>query len=164
MRLHYYHACIATEVGDFKLSLHHFKHAHSCFNKVTSEGCTGPTQRELRNYIGGIANSLNGLGYNNEAEGYYLKSLKLGDPDDIESPYEVNLCRCRWAAGRFEEAGKRLCELIELREKVYKQKNDIRNYLYVSHFVCLCDRLSKQIQDGPHAVCPWECSHLPGST
>ncbi|KAL8833577.1 MAG: hypothetical protein Q9170_004192 [Blastenia crenularia] len=129
MRLHYSHACIGTEVGDFKLSLYHFQHAKSCHEKVTSQGCTGATQTELRNYVGGIANSLNGLGRHHDAEGYYLKSLELGKPNDIESPYEVNICRCRWAAGDFKDAEERLLELIELREKTYKQKDDTKNYI-----------------------------------
>ncbi|KAF1955680.1 TPR-like protein [Byssothecium circinans] len=152
MRLHYTHACITTEIGDFKHSLHHFERAKSCHDQLTAQRHPGLTQMELRNYVGGIANSLNGLGRNNEAEGFYLESLKLGTPDDIDSPYEVNICRCRWAAGRFKEAGDRLCELIELREKTYG-KNDTRNYIMGHMLYCLGNvRISQNRENEAYAL------------
>lgn len=128
IQLHYSYACIATEIGDFSLSHAQFELARTLLNDALRVGY-GPKPKLEVNILGGIANSLNGLGRNEEAEKYYLDCLKLGKPNNIRSAYEVNICRCRWAAGKFEPAKKRLEELISLREEKYHEDDEV-DYLY----------------------------------
>lgn len=68
---------IATEIGDFAQSLLYFQQALECFQDATAKGYKdSPLIREETLY-GGIANSLNGLGRDLEAEKMYIKCIDL---------------------------------------------------------------------------------------
>ncbi|KAF2685916.1 TPR-like protein, partial [Lentithecium fluviatile CBS 122367] len=128
MRLHHQHACIYSEIGDFELSLSHWQAAKKHYEELTAAGQTGPTDADIESYLGGIGNSLNGLGRNKEAIANYLEAFKHAPVNDITSPYEVNICRTRWADGQLEEAASRLCELIELRKEA-KGEDDTDSFV-----------------------------------
>jgi tetratricopeptide (TPR) repeat protein len=68
--------------------------------------------------LGGIANSLNGLGRNEEAEVKYGECLKLNTVDEF-AIYEVNLRRCQWAMGKLEEASDGLLDFLRRRAERY---------------------------------------------
>lgn len=140
--IHYNHACIASEIGDFDLSLKEFSRAKEFHDKLKAQGYPDPKPIRARAVLGGIANSQNGLGDDSEAEITYGECLALGTPDDIHSAYEVNICRSWWARGLselkkdsrleaeklFKKAEARLRELIGLREKAYGN-NDVVDYM-----------------------------------
>lgn len=68
---------IATEIGDFAQSLLYFQQALECFQDATAKGYKdSPLIREETLY-GGIANSLNGLGRDLEAEKMCIKCIDL---------------------------------------------------------------------------------------
>lgn len=68
---------------------------------------------------GGIANSLHGLGRNDESEVEYENCLKLKDENEAFSIYEVNLCRCQWSNGKLEGASTGLEDFIRRREEKF---------------------------------------------
>ncbi|KAM5452137.1 hypothetical protein MaudCBS49596_003491 [Microsporum audouinii] len=116
------HACITTELGDFSLSLELFQKEQAIYLDAVANGFQSPpgSGADWRiSFLGGIANSYQGLGNQIEAELYYKQCLELGKKNDIHSPYEVNLCRSQWARGALAEASARLEELIALREAEY---------------------------------------------
>lgn len=140
--IHYNHACIATEIGDFDLSLKEFNLAKEFHDKLKAQGYPDPKPTRASIVLGGIANSQNGLGNDSEADITYRKCLALGTPDDIHSAYEVNICRSWWARGLselkndsrlqaeelFKKAEARLRKLIDLREAAYG-KDDVKDYM-----------------------------------
>ena len=128
MRLHRQHACINSEIGNFGLSLSHWEAAKAHYEELTFAGQPGTTEDDIETYLGGIASSLNGLGRHKEAITCYLVAFKHSAPNDVDSPYEVNICRTRWADGQVEEAARRLCELVELREKAKGEKDDTKSF------------------------------------
>jgi hypothetical protein len=79
MRLHHLHACIGREIGDFQTSLNKSYQALDYLNRLKAAGQDEPSSRTRRNYLGGIANSLNGLGRDAEAENFYAQALQLGE-------------------------------------------------------------------------------------
>jgi len=129
MRLHHQHACICSEIGDFGVSLTHWKTAKQHYDDLSLAGYPGIKNTDNESYLGGIGNSLNGLGRNKEAISYYLDAFKVVPPDDVDSPYQVNICRTRWADGQLDEAAARLCELIKLREIAKGEKDDTSNFV-----------------------------------
>jgi tetratricopeptide (TPR) repeat protein len=127
MRISYIHACIVTELGNFDMSLTLFHKAKSLFEFAQKEDST-INQTRLSTYLGGVANSLNGLGLDEEAETFYLECFRLSTLDEYNSAYQINICRSYWSRGLLEKASTRLCELIKLRDKRFGEC-DKHNYL-----------------------------------
>lgn len=130
IRIYHNHACIATEIGDFKLSLTMFEKEMIFYNEAVRAGIKDPGGRSRLGIIhGGIANSLQGLGDHLAAEAEYRRCLECAQQkDDIHSSYEVNICRSQWARGANDEASKRLEELIRLREAEYGP-DDVKDFV-----------------------------------
>ncbi|KAJ5414876.1 hypothetical protein N7509_000210 [Penicillium cosmopolitanum] len=133
VQLYYARACIETEVGNFSSSLKYFKLGLHWFDEGTRRGITGiPTRLQTEECLyGGIANSLNGLGRQTEAEQVYYKCISLKQPNDTDPVYDVNLNRCLWSQGssRYDEAAKNLLGIIEQREKDFGQPEDTEDYV-----------------------------------
>ncbi|TPX18479.1 uncharacterized protein E0L32_011592 [Thyridium curvatum] len=121
------YACIASEIGDFSLSLEKFQEEESIYTEamdtIWKDSAEDHSER-LANILGGIANSYQGLNDHTRAEEYYARCLELGERDDIHCPFEVNICRSQWARGALDVASTRLEKLIQLREREYGQKDD----------------------------------------
>lgn len=117
---HYVHACFATEIGKFELSLDHFRAGLALLEDAVASGYprTHKELSSLREHTlwGGIGNSLNGLGKDDEAEVAYMKALELRDPLDLTELYEINLCRSWLFRGLLEKAAERLLLIIQTRE------------------------------------------------
>lgn len=128
VEIHYTHACIATELPDFNMANKHFNKAMEYYNEMIAAGLP------LENYEyvlwGGIANALNGLGRDEEAERIYIKALKLKPASKKWSAYEVNIARCMVAQGKLEEAETRLLDFVKRRAKVFGV-DDTEDYLSV---------------------------------
>lgn len=126
-------ACIATEIGDFSLSLEMFeKQLHVCEQTVrdnVAHQAGGKKELPMWRIFGGIANSYQGLGHQLKAEEYYDRcSEEAGDRDELHSPFVVNKCRSQWARGAYAEASAELERLLSLREKRYGP-NDSKDYM-----------------------------------
>ena len=128
VELHYTHACIATELPDFTMALKHFEKAKQHYDEMINSGLA----LDGYEYVlwGGIANSLNGLGRDEEAEPNYRKALELKPATRKWSSYEVNLARCLFAQGKLDEAKTRLEDFLKRRTEVFGE-NDTEDYLYV---------------------------------
>lgn len=144
IELNYNHACIATELGDFRTSLEKFQAALDVFQRI--ENIRGPQTTEMegqwkireQSLYGGIANSLDGLGKYEEAEVKYRQCLAIKTEDDELSPYEVNICRCMLFENTVEKTEKAANLLLDFLER-YRAKygqDESRDYLcvYPSHF------------------------------
>jgi tetratricopeptide (TPR) repeat protein len=129
MRLHHWHACIGTEIGDFELSYAQWQAARGHFDHLVGDGHPEATTEDIEAYLGGIANSLNGLGRNTEAINTYREAFKYAPKDDVDSPYEVNICRTQWSNGELDEAAARLTKLIKLREMAKGEKDDSKSFV-----------------------------------
>lgn len=134
--LEYINACIATEIGDFQQSHTSFVGALEHLDKFTKEerACIVPegysTHLRRESFLGGIANSLNGLGRDIEAQDIYHKCLQYKPPNEVYSLYDINLARSYWAQGKLESAANRLTSFLEWRAALYG-KDDTEDYLLV---------------------------------
>ena len=126
VELYYSHACISTETGDFHKSLLYFqKGLDHHAQLVEQESVEIPYMKT--SLVGGIANSLNGLGQDDKAEKEYVKCIGMLQPDE-ESPYRINICRCQWSSGQLEKASKGLEIVLARREDKFKP-DDTQDYL-----------------------------------
>jgi tetratricopeptide (TPR) repeat protein len=124
-------ACIATEIGDFSLSLEMFGKQLDVYKQGFGKNVAHPAgdEKKLRRIFGGIANSYQGLGHHLEAEKYYDRCLEEArDQDELHSPFPVNKCRSQWARGAYDDASTELERLVSLREKKYGT-NDSEDYM-----------------------------------
>jgi hypothetical protein len=118
IELYYSRACIETEIGHFDASLKYFRRGHEAYQRLGLMNARQPSRMEYA-LVGGIANSLNGLGRNDESEVEYENCLKLKDENQAFSIYEVNLCRCQWSNGKLDEASTGLENFIRRREEKF---------------------------------------------
>lgn len=126
-------ACIATEQGDFAEALEEFQKEDKQLEEAMEKGYSlteAQKNQKKRVILGGIANSYQGLGDQLKAEANYERCLKLGKKDDINSSYEVNICRSMWARGAHDQAAARLNELIALRNAA-KGTDDEADFMLV---------------------------------
>lgn len=128
LKIWYNHASIATEIGDFALSLELFEKQQRILDDAVEKGFVD-TNEWMDCTLGGIANSYQGLGDHDRAEVWYKKCLEVVDPDNVHSPYRVNYCRSLLARGALTVASDHLEQLIELREKRYG-KEDTKDFMY----------------------------------
>lgn len=119
--IYHNHACIATEIGNFSLSLDYFQKEMTVYEDAINAGIEFPGgSNALTVILSGIANSYQGQGDQDAAEVYYRKCLESRkNPDRVHSSYEVNICRSQWARGANDEASSGLEELLKLREERY---------------------------------------------
>jgi hypothetical protein len=125
VELHYAHACIGTEIPDFTMSLDHFQKAQKYYKEMTSLGFPKTNGHAL---LGGIANSLNGLGRDEEAEPLFLQAIAQKPAKQKFSAYEVNVSRCMMVQGKLKEASDRLLDFIRRREEAFGP-DDKQDYL-----------------------------------
>lgn len=112
------HACLATELGDFKTSLQNFESALEFYNEGTKTGLGRfQTMREYSLY-GGIANSLDGLGRYLEAEAMYENCLKISPPGEELNVYEINICKAMLHQGTPEKLEQASAGLLDYLERV----------------------------------------------
>ncbi|KAK2741130.1 hypothetical protein FQN57_005731 [Myotisia sp. PD_48] len=128
-------ACIESDIGNFTDSLKYFQLGLDYFNEGKKVGLHGFRRQTEKILYGGVVNSLNGLGQDEEAESHYLKCIKLKHPDDPDPTYEINLNRCLWSQGpkRYQEASDSLLEIIAERERrfgVEDTKDDIPGHAF----------------------------------
>ncbi|KAF3286803.1 hypothetical protein TWF970_008642 [Orbilia oligospora] len=130
IEIRYQHACISTETAEFEESLEHFELAKESYAKFKELGYVKKNSTRYMTIVGGVANSLNGLHRNEEAEGYYLECIELTPPDDWQ-PYNINLCRCLWDTGipeKLNEGANRLNAWIAARADAFGP-DDQNDYL-----------------------------------
>ncbi|KAK1833470.1 hypothetical protein QBC39DRAFT_346112 [Podospora conica] len=114
------YASIATEIGDFSLSLEMFQKGLAVYEEATRNGVDPPDKKGPAGIYGGIANSYQGLGDHLKAETYYAKWFESAKSvDELHSPYPVNRCRSLWARDEYDAASAELERLISLRETRY---------------------------------------------
>ena len=124
IEIYYSHACVETETGRFKTSLDYFQRGYELCQRLASQ-----STKELEfALLGGIANSLNGLGRNTESEEKYQECLRIKDPNEEFSIYEVNLCRCQWSGGKLDEASRGLEVFLQRRRGVFGE-DDTEDFL-----------------------------------
>lgn len=121
----YARACIETEKGDFTLSLKYFRDGYDAWQQLDEMGRAKETGMDFP-LVGGIANSLNGLGRNEESVLYFNQCLAMSK--DKYSIYEVNRARCKWHQGDLKGASEDLEDFLERREKEFGV-DDTNNFL-----------------------------------
>ena len=128
IEVHSCHAAIATEAGDFNMSLEHFQKGLDIFNQALSMGYVHVDDAPHHILLGGIGNSLNGLGRNIEAEKAFLKCLNNKVSRTKFTPHEINICRTLLAQHKLQEAERRLQEVINRRRQKFGP-DDAQSYL-----------------------------------
>lgn len=110
------------------MSYKHFLMAKDYYDEATKAGISLVKYDE---YVlwGGIANSLNGLGRDQEAEIIFQKALNLRPALRKWPAYEINIARCMIAQNKLEEAEKRLLDFIKRRAEEFGI-DDTDDYLY----------------------------------
>ncbi|KAF3193139.1 hypothetical protein TWF225_010984 [Orbilia oligospora] len=130
IEIRYQHACISTETAEFEESLEHFELAKKSYAKFKELGYVKKNSTRYMTIVGGIANSLNGLHRNEEAEVCYLDCIELTPPGDWQ-PYDINICRCLWDTGipeKLNEGADRLNTWIATRAAAFGP-DDQKDYL-----------------------------------
>ena len=124
----YSRTCVETEIGDFQKSLEYFERgSHSVQSLIQMhENCREDMEGALE---GGIANSLNGLGRNDEAKLKYAKAIEEERKTVEFTVYEITFCRSLWANGELEDASERLEAWIERRHERFG-KDDTEDFMY----------------------------------
>ncbi len=118
-------ACIATEIGYFRMSLENFQMAYKAFKEMKCKGFKKENEYFL---IGGLANSYNGLNHNIEAQRLFRQCIEYQPAHAVDSPYDCNLARCLWAHGEDEEASHVVEDFMRRRAKAFGP-DDIKDYL-----------------------------------
>lgn len=119
---------IATEAGDFELSLKYFAQARECIEEMITEGYVKrPDTREAQ-IAGGLGNSYHLLGNPEVSLEWYLKALELWTAKNPPI-YATILCRCLIDLGRLDEASDRLEHILAERKAQYGP-DDTVDYKY----------------------------------
>lgn len=138
IELKYVHACIATEFGDFETSHAKFASALECYKDTVNRGINQSPRPRLCTLYGGIGNSLNGLGRQEESEKAFRECLKLNPPNIEFSVYEVNICRCLWSQRKLDDASEGLERFLARRAAKYGPEDTV-DYMQVTLPELLCD-------------------------
>lgn len=115
---------VATKSGEFDRALVSFPKAQKIVYALFEDGIlTRPDTREAQ-IAGGLGNCFNGLGRNDEAEPWYLESLRLWTAP-THPVYGIMLGLCRHHNGKLEETEATIREIIEIRHQRFGPEDTV---------------------------------------